>query len=31
VMLSVGFDGHDDDCGAVPASGSRPFHVPVDA
>ncbi len=31
VMLSVGFDGHDDDCAAVPASGSRPFHVPVDA
>jgi hypothetical protein len=31
VMLSVGVDGHDGDRGAVPASGSRPFQVPVDA
>ena len=31
VMLSVGVDGHDGESGGVPASGSRPFHVPVDA
>jgi hypothetical protein len=31
VMLSVGFDRHDGDCGASPASGSRPFQVPTDA
>ena len=31
VMLSVGTDRHDGECGVAPASGSRPFHVPVDA
>ena len=31
VMLSVGFDRHDGDCGATPATGSRPFQLPADA
>ena len=31
VMLSVGVDGHDGECGAVPASGSLPFQVPLEA
>ena len=31
VMLSVGFGGHDGDCGPAPATGSRPFQVPADA
>jgi hypothetical protein len=29
-MLSVGFDRHDGDCADAPASGSRPFQVPVE-
>jgi hypothetical protein len=31
VMLSVGPDAHDDESAPAAASGSRPFHVPLDA